>query len=170
MLRLQSVIMILSVLFKKIKKRVLWGVSSPHSLSVFVFLFLSHSVSLLLPLFLFPPPLPTSFVQKCLLNKLTVLWRVISKAQRHSMLMLNLFCIHLRWRGLSTLPSWSYSLPSSSRLRAHTWSLLFVVRSMFVSFCPPLPLQACSFSVYKSCDHFSGCIYRDVRQRRCLEA
>lgn len=164
MLRLQSAIMILSVLFKKIKKRGLWGVSSPHSLSVFVFLFLSHSVSLFPPLS-FPPPLPTSFVQKCLLNKLTVLWRVISKAQRRSMLMFNLFCIHSRWRGLSTLPSWSYSLPSSSRLRAHTWSLLFVVGSMFVS----LPLLRCSCYVHKSCDHFSGCVYRDVRQHWCLE-
>lgn len=61
--------------------------------------------------------LPTVFVRKCLLNKLTVLWRVISKAQRRSVLMLNLFCIHLRWRGHSALLSWSYSSPSSSGLR-----------------------------------------------------
>lgn len=136
MLRLQRVIMILSVPFKRRERKGLWGVGSPHSLPLFVFL--SRSVSLSLPLFLLPPHLPISFVRKCLLNKLTVLWRVISKAQRRSMLMLNLFCIHLRWRGLSTLPSWSYSLPSSSRLRAHTWSLLFVVgKYLFLFFSPP---------------------------------
>lgn len=44
------------------------------------------------------------------------------------------FAFILHWRGLSTLPSRSYSLPSSSRLRAHTWSLLFVVGSIFTSF------------------------------------
>lgn len=149
MLRLQSVI-ILSVLFKKIKTGDCEESALLISLSVFVFPFLSHSVSLLLSLFLLPPPLLTSFVQKCLLNKLTVLWRVISKAQRRSMLMLNLFCIHLRWRGLSTQPSWSYSLPSSSRLRAHTWSLLFVVGSMFVSFLPPFtPPSLCFFLFIK---------------------
>lgn len=144
MLRLQSVIMILSLSFKKKKekKRGLWEVGSPHSLPLFVFL--SRTVSLLLPLCLLPPHLPTSFVRKCLLNKLTVLWHVISKAHRRSMPMLNLFCIHLRWRGLSTLPSWSYSLPSSSRLRAHTWSLLFAVGSIFFSpFTPPFLLFSC---------------------------
>lgn len=87
------------------------------------------------------PHLPTFFVRKCLLNKLTALWRVISKAQWRGVLMLNLFCIHLRWRGLSALPSRRYSLPSSSGLRAHTWSLLFVVGSMLASlyspFAPP---------------------------------
>lgn len=132
MLRLQRVIMILSVPFKGRKRK---GDCEESALPIlYLFVFLSRSVSLLLPLFLLPPHLPTSFVRKCLLNKLTVLWRVISKAQRHSMLMLNLFCIHLRWRGLSTLPSWSYSLPSSSRLRAHTWSLLFVVGNIYSSF------------------------------------
>lgn len=83
------------------------------------------------------PHLPTFFVRKCLLNKLTALWRVISKAQRRGVLMLNLFCIHLRWRGLSAPPSRRYSLPSSSGLRAHTWSLLFVVGSMLSSLYPP---------------------------------
>lgn len=146
---------------KKIKKRGLWRVSSARS----SLCLLSQSVSHSLPLFL----LPTSFVQKCLLNKLTVLWRVISKAQRHSMLMLNLFCIHLRWRGLSPAPSQSYSLPSSSRLRAHTWSLLFVLGSMFV-FLPPFTPPSLCFFLCKSCDHFSGCVYRDVRQCWCLGA
>lgn len=134
---------------------------------------LSPSISLSFSLTLslsFTPPQPTSFVQKCLLNKLTVLWRVISKARWRSMPMLNLFCIHLRWRGLSTLPSRSYSSPGSSGLRARSWSLLFVVGGMFVSFCPTLPLHSCPFSVYKSCDHFSGGVSGDVRQRWCLEA
>lgn len=169
MLRLQRVIMILSVPFKGRKRK---GDCEESALPIlYLFVFLSRSVSLLLPLFLLPPHLPTSFVRKCLLNKLTVLWRVISKAQRHSMLMLNLFCIHLRWRGLSTLPSWSYSLPSSSRLRAHTWSLLFVVGNIFSSFFfLPLRLHSCSFPVYKSCNHFSGYACKDVRQRWCSEA
>ena len=136
MLRLQSVI-ILSPLFKKNnnkEKGVCWESALLISRSVFVFSFLSPSLFFFYP----PPPLPllTSFVQKCLLNKLTVLWRVISKARRHSMLMLNLFCIHLHGRGLSQ-PSRSYSLPGSSGLRAHTWSLLFVAGSILSLF--PFP-------------------------------
>lgn len=138
MLRLQRVIMILSVPFKRRKRK--GDCEEPArpilylSLSFYLAQFLSYSLS-----FFYPLICPHPFVRKCLLNKLTVLWRVISKAQRRSMLMLNLFCIHLRWRGLSTLPSWSYSLPSSSRLRAHTWSLLFVVGNIFSSFFFPPP-------------------------------
>lgn len=120
------------------------------------------------------PHLPTFFVWKCLLNKLTALWHVISKAQWRGVLMLNLFCIHLRWRGLSALPSRSYSLPSSSGLRAHTWSLLFVVGSMLASlyspFAPPSLLFFFPPSVCKSCDHFSGCGYKDLRRQWCSKA
>lgn len=86
-------------------------------------------LTLALPSFLSRSPhLPTFFVRKCLLNKLTVLWRVISKAQRHGVLMLNLFCIHLRWRGRSALPSWSYSSPSSSGLIRDTHLIPLICR------------------------------------------
>lgn len=130
-------------------------------------------LSLALPSFLFRSShLPTFFVRKCLLNKLTVLWRVISKAQRRSVLMLNLFCIHLCWRGRSALPSWSYSSPSSSGLRdTHliplicSWKhtpliLLCLCFSIFVVFTLSTP-------VWKGCDHFSGSGYKDLRQQWC---
>lgn len=135
-------------------------------------------LTLALPSFLSRSPhLPTFFVRKCLLNKLTVLWRVISKAQRHGVLMLNLFCIHLRWRGRSALPSWSYSSPSSSGFRdthliplicrwKHAHLILFsLCSSVFVGFFFPLSPPVC-----KSCDHFSGSGYKDVRRQRCSEA
>lgn len=73
------------------------GLVSPYSPPLFVFI--SHSLSLLLPFLSRSPHLPTFFVRKCLLNKLTVLWRVISKAKWRSMLMLNLFCIHFALKG-----------------------------------------------------------------------
>lgn len=72
MLRLQSVIMILSVLFKKKNKEKGIVRSQLSSFSTSLCLFSFYHTQFL-PLFLVPPPLPTSFVQKCLLNKLTVL-------------------------------------------------------------------------------------------------
>lgn len=100
--------------------------------------FLSYSL-------FFSFPLHTSFVQKCLLYKLTVLWCVISK--RHSMLMLNLFCIQLLWGRPSTLPLWSSSLPSSSRLRAYIWSLfIYCWKHICPSFCPLVPRHPLFFS------------------------
>lgn len=128
-----------------VKKRKEKGIlRSQLSFSAILCLSISHSFC-----FFVPAHLSTSFVRKCL-NKITVSWRVVSKAQRHSMLMLNLFCIHLRWRGLVTLPSWSYSLPSSSRLRAHTSSSLLIDGSMSASLFIPLLLRSCSLLAYKS--------------------
>lgn len=157
-----SVIMILSVPFNKERKG---ACRTPHSIPPFVFLSRPHS--LLLSLFLLPPHLPTSFLGNCLLNKLTVLWRVISKAERHSMLMLNLFCIHLLWRGLSSMPSWSYSLPSSSGFRAHIWSLLFVAGSMFASFIVPSPFVPALTLFRKVVIIFQGAV---IRQHWCSQA
>lgn len=139
--------MILSVAFmRKIK-----GDCEDSSLLFSATLCLYIALTFALTSFLYcSPHLPTFFVPKCLLNKLTVLWRVISKAQWRSMPMLNLFCIHLLWRGLSPLPSWSYSLPSSSGLRAHTWSLLFVVGSMLASLYSPFAPPSLIFLFFSS--------------------
>lgn len=92
----RSAMMILSVVFNWKEKGIVKSHLSPFcaALCLSISPFLSHSLA-----FSLPPRLPTSFVRKCLLNKLTVLWRVISKTQRRSMLMPNLFCIHFALKG-----------------------------------------------------------------------
>lgn len=131
----RSAIMILSVVFNWKEK----GIVNSH-LSLFcTALCLSISVFHLLSRFLLPLRLHTSFVRKCLLNKLTVLWCVISKTQRRSLLIPNLFRIHFALKRLSSLPSWTYYSPNSSRLTATTWSLLSCCRKHLCFFFFLLP-------------------------------
>ena len=53
----------------------------------------------------------------------------------------------------------------------HTLDPFYLLLEACLSLSAPLyPSVPVLFSVSKSCDHFSGCIYRDVRQRWCLEA